>query len=491
MKIVKRILFLAVAIIIIFSALACGGDKSVINVDENGNVILSGNTINVSGKSPVASKKETPVSFERLTVRGIAANDMPIGGFFAPSDGYRGNGYKLPSLITDETYKKIADCGLNYLIDFQNDVGGEYFEEAIRLTGKYGISTFFSYKNIMSLQNINSIYVATAEEMAAALEPLLQYENFAGLYGRDEPSADYYPHIKQAVGNFRAAQTALGDSAKELGIYINLFPQVSGTLLSGDEDHPISYDEYISGFFDCDPFFVMFDMYPIVGLENTVSGGWLKYLGFMNDNAKAHNLAWQGFVQTGGNFFDVPGQHRVANKNEMFYDVNTMLAFGAKGINYFPCCFPTSYVQAAPEDQINDNSLINKYGSTTPQYYYAQEINANIKVMSPYLVNSAHMGVILNGDGVCSYMGHDKMENFRQLKGVSGDPSLTGCFDYNGGTALLVVNNTLDQHRGEITLSFDNNYEYTVIQRATTNNVIAETFTLTLEAGECALVVVK
>lgn len=491
MNIFKRILFLIIAILIVFSAVACGGESDIINKDENGNIKLSGNTINVSGKSPVASQKGTPVAFARLNVRGIATDDMPIGGFFAPSDGYKGNGYRLPSLITDEIYKRISDCGVNYLIDFQNDVSGEHFEEALGFGEKYGISTYFSYKNIMSLQNINTIKVATAAEMATALEPLLQYERFAGLYGRDEPSANYYPHIKQAISNFNTAMESLGASAKDLGVYINLFPQVSGTTLSGDEDNPISYEEYLEGFFDCEPYFVMFDMYPIAGLEDTVSGSWLKYLGTMNEKAKSHNLAWQGFAQAGGNFFDVPGQHRVANKNEMFYDVNTMLAFGAKGINYFPCCFPTSYVQFAPEDRINDNALINKYGSTTPQYYYAQEINANIKTMSPYLMNSAHMGVILSGNGVCAYMGSDKIEEFRQLKAVSGDPSLVGCFDYKGGTALLVVNNTLTEHRGEINLSFDNNYEYTVIQRATTNNVIAETFTLTLEAGECALVIVK
>ena len=168
-----------------------------------------------------------------------------------------------------------------------------------------------------------------------------------------------------------------------------------------------------------------------------------------------------------------------------------MLAFGAKGINYFPACFPTSYVQLAPEDRINDNSLINKYGSTTPFYYYAQEVNANVKAMSPVLTNSAHMGVILNGLGACVYTGSDKLSSFRQLESVSGDPSLIGCFDYKGGTALLVVNNSITEHRGEIKLSFDNNYEYQVIQRATTTNVIAESFVLTLEAGECALVVVK
>ena len=53
------------------------------------------------------------------------------------------------------------------------------------------------------------------------------------------------------------------------------------------------------------------------------------------------------------------------------------------------------------------------------------------------------------------------------------------------------MNNSLTNHRGQVTLNFDNNYEYEVIQRGITNGIIAESFTLTLEAGEGALVVVK
>ena len=65
-----------------------------------------------------------------------------------------------------------------------------------------------------------------------------------------------------------------------------------------------------------------------------------------------------------------------------------------------------------------------------------------------------------------------------------------GCFDYNGGTALYVTNfNTTEKK--QVTLHFDNNYAYEVIQRAQSANVYGKAITLTLEAGEGALVVVK
>ena len=495
MKLFNKISALALAAAMTVGLAACGSQTeqsgSVI-VDENGQVSLSGNTINVSGRAAKASTKVTPEEVYTLTVRGVDKDDMPIGGFLGPTDYYRGNGYKLDSLITDDVFKKLADCGLNYVIDTKNSAIGDYGETLLDLADRHGISWYMRYDDIMSLDNVNTLKVETAENMAEALRPLLSHERFAGLYGRDEPSEIYFQYIKQALSNFREAMAILGNEAKDLGVYVNLFPQVGGTQLSGT-DKPITYQQYLDGFYDCDPFFLEFDSYPITGLENTVAGGWLNYLGTMNRSAKANGVAWQGFAQAGGNFSDVPGAHRITNENELNYDVNTMLAFGAKGINYFPCCFPPEWVIYTTEENTNDNSLINKYGTTTPTYYYAQKINNNIKAMAPYLMNSAHMGVILNGDGVCAYSASapDKLDSFRQLKSVGGDPSLVGCFDYKGGSAFVVVNNTLTEHRGEIRLDFDDNYEYTVIQRGTTNNVIAESFVLTLEAGECALVVVK
>ena len=85
----------------------------------------------------------------------------------------------------------------------------------------------------------------------------------------------------------------------------------------------------------------------------------------------------------------------------------------------------------------------------------------------------------------------DSFDSFRQLVSVSGDPSLVGCFDYRGGTALYVVNNTFDEHRGEITLTFDRAYECEVIQRGVVGSIVSKKFVVTLEAGEGALVVLK
>jgi hypothetical protein len=233
-------------------------------------------------------------------------------------------------------------------------------------------------------------------------------------------------------------------------------------------------------------------MYPITGEEGTVTT-WFDILSQINETVQKANIPWVGYIQCGGYFFDnnIGSEHRICNENELNWDVNTMLAFGAKGVSYFPCMFPPEW-SAIPNDLAQSSSLIDKYGKKTPYWHYAKKINKQIAAIDHVLMHSAHMGVMIagKGEGFCS--GSDSsLESFRQLQSVSGDPALIGCFDYMGGTALYVVNNTFDVHRGEITLNFDNTYEYEVIQRGVVGSIVEKSFTLTLEAGEGALVVLK
>ena len=53
------------------------------------------------------------------------------------------------------------------------------------------------------------------------------------------------------------------------------------------------------------------------------------------------------------------------------------------------------------------------------------------------------------------------------------------------------MNNSIENHHAVITLEFDNNYEYEVTQRAVKSSISGKEFSLHLEAGEFALVVVQ
>jgi lipoprotein len=487
-KIFSKVLCGVLALACAFSFVGCGG-----NATDN-KTYKPGDVINLSGKKAVASAKGEVLAARKILIRGIDENEFPIGGYIGPTDLYKGNGYVMPSLITEEIFKKISDCGLNYMIDTKNGINTENGEAVLNFADKYGISYYMRCDDIIRFDALGN-FAEDADKMAKNLkDTIVNHARFAGPYGRDEPTSDLYPQIKKAYAELRKAKVAMGDVAKDITLYVNMFPRLPGSQLSNNTNKDYTYEQYLEDFFDCQPDYLEFDSYPVTGLENTISASWLNYLAYMNDKATEHNLAWQGFVQTGGNFPDVPNQHRIVNENEMNYDVNSMICYGAKGITYFPACYPPEWVSMSAEENCNDNSLINKYGATTARYYYAKKINANIKAMQHYLTNAVWEGVVASGEGVCNYTSTDakyKMSGYKVLKSVEGDPSIIGCYNYNGGVALFVMNNTLTNHKGKITLNFDKNYEYEVIQRGVTNGVIAESFTLTLEAGEGALVVVK
>ena len=102
------------------------------------------------------------------------------------------------------------------------------------------------------------------------------------------------------------------------------------------------------------------------------------------------------------------------------------------------------------------------------------------------------MGVIGIGDDLQKNIKGDELikENkFRELTKIKAnkDNALIGCFDYNGKTALYVVN-CETTNKQDVTLTFTDKYGYEVIQRGTSVKVTGKKITLTLERGEGAMI---
>jgi hypothetical protein len=99
--------------------------------------------------------------------------------------------------------------------------------------------------------------------------------------------------------------------------------------------------------------------------------------------------------------------------------------------------------------------------------------------------------VIITGNTPAVHYGKDliKSNSFRDLNGVTGN-ALVGCFDYNGKTALYVVNNSITEE-GQISLTFDHKYNFEVIQDAASRTENGDALTLDLGIGEAALVVLE
>ncbi len=434
-------------------------------------------------------KKETDAGNKISMFRGLEPDEMFISGYLAPWPTYIRNEEVIWEGLKDATaFHYLKEAGLNYVEDNNMSFGGTTYEHAKRsleLAEEAGIMYFMPAYDVIKM---DGEILASEAEIKAKLEEMYQYDSFGGLYFRDEPYSHMFPHIQKCLETYNKVKEELGYN--DLNVFLNAFPSVGGNQLSGGADKDITWEEYLRGLSATGVEYISFDMYPIMGLfGNKVSPSWFTALGTINSIAIEDGKPWIGCVQVGGGSTSYGTiEARVTTEGEMKWDVNTMLAFGAKGITYYIGVSPT-YFANTEEEQISCHSLINVYGEKTPLWYYAKEINEHIQAMDHILMNCDYKGVIITGETPAVHYGKDLIENFRDLNEVTGN-ALVGCFDYNGKTALYVVNNSITQE-GQISLSFDHKYNFEVIQDATSRNENGDSLTLDLGIGEAALVVLE
>lgn len=442
----------------------------------------------------VAYEKGTPKQVNRVSWRGIDDDEFFISGFIGPQDFYAAVGYTLPSLITDESYAKLAEAGINNIVDQRIKYTSPEADKALTLAAKYGITYLLpdpviNFEIADSNTNIDQVVIPTQEELVARIQELMAYESFAGFHLRDEPTSNCFPKLTEAVAAIETARETVGDNS--IHGYINAFPGTSAAQLSNGTDSTMDWYKYLRGVCETGIDFLSFDAYPFTNVPGEIQATWLNALGIMNAISDEYEIPFYVWVQCGGGPAMFSTSHRVVNEAEMYYNVGSIVAFGAKGIGYYTLVTPPEAALMG-EEHVNTDSILNKYGSRTPFFYYAKKINAQLQAMAPVINNAAHEGVILDNENSPNvYTGDDLLESYRCLKGYSGDSALIGCFDYEGTVALVVMNNSIDNHHAVITLEFDNNYEYEVIQRAEGAILSGKEISLHLEAGEFALVVVQ
>lgn len=180
------------------------------------------------------------------------------------------------------------------------------------------------------------------------------------------------------------------------------------------------------------------------------------------------------------------------NDAQFQWNVNVNLAYGAQGIQYFSLFQPYYFAWAESEPfDFQRNGMFGAWGNKNEWYYYAQEANKQIAAVDEVLMNAKNKGVIVTGkqaiqdntESECIMEG----DSWRELVGVDGD-SMIGCFNYQGKTALYVVNYDYE-YAQDITLHFNEQHDVTVIYDAQTSHYSAKDLTLPMQAGHGALVV--
>lgn len=423
---------------------------------------------------------------------------MPIAGYYMPLKSiYSINGNSMPDYLTDEYFEMMAECGVNLvtnpLTSYADDPSAVM--KSLDLAAKYGIAMSVQDSNVVGyIGNLNSDL--TAEEASAQMAAYSSHPAFAGLFVYDEPFTSDY------------SASGLSDGTRDMKNYTQITQVLNKeldmwsyqNLLSlADVEKKADYEKYLTEFCETqNPKNLLFDRYQFDADKKGEEDIYLYNLATYREYGEKYNIPWWSFIQAGSQWNDdkkyFTSDSYYPNEGEFDWMVNLNLAFGAKGIVYFPLFQPYFFAYGS-EPGVYDferNGLIGTWGNKNRWYYYAQNINKHIDVIDEVLMNSVSKGILATGEKSIQDA-HDTRDalmegtSWRELKTVSGD-AVIGCFNYQGKTALYVVNYSYKTAQ-KIELDFVKECNVKVVQTAETSYVKADSLTLEMAAGDGVLLV--
>ena len=434
---------------------------------------------------PMEKEEVYAVGFDFLGGQDV----MPISGYYGPMPSeYSYNGQSFPSQYTDDIFEKISGAGINMIHHSYTNYTStpDLVLKMLELGEKHNVGicvtdSVITHTPTGSVKDVNTV----AEGIAAYCD----YPAFCGMYVVDEPGTTYFKPTSNQHRDISTWATAF-QALNELGIFGsgNLFPNYN-------EEETELYKQYVEEYLEsCSPKVLSTDYY-LWDLEDP-KPGYFANMDIIRHYANEYKIPFWWYIQAGGQWNDAStrfdSEELYPHEGQMHWNVNTALACGAKGLEYFTLIQPVhfSYAKSTPFD-FQRNGILGAWGNKTQWWYYAQNINKQVAAVDEVLMNSVNKGVIVTGEeAIADTEGLEmviKGTSWRELQSVEGN-TIIGCFNYNGKTALYVVNYE-EEYAQKITLNLQDKYNVSVTQSAAVSRVNTDTLKLDLKAGEAALVV--
>ncbi|MGC8667424.1 MAG: hypothetical protein ACP5VE_04825 [Chthonomonadales bacterium] len=196
----------------------------------------------------------------------------------------------------------------------------------------------------------------------------------AGYFITDEPGANAFDGLAEVVRYLREKDPAHP-------AYINLFPNYA----SPQQLDAATYEEYLNRFIrTVHPFVVSYDHYHF--LKGSDRPGFFANLNQVREAAQDANLPFWQIVLA------VPHlNYRPLTEAEKRWEAMHTLAYGGKGLMYFTYWTPSGN----PSEW--GPAIISYDGTPTPQYDEVRRINADVRAIGRYLLNSVFVTVFQNG----------------------------------------------------------------------------------------------
>lgn len=429
---------------------------------------------------------------------------MPIGGYYGPYNEQN---------ITENIYKAIAESGINLIVksevDYVNANERSLIEQGLAYAEKYGIGVFVYDTRLNSITASNGVvtehsYVSNPAELGSLLGDYSKYQSYLGNMIVDEPIAnkedgwETWADDKTTRYKWYEGITTALNSYDNLTGYVNLLGQYHMQQIEGYKY--IEYEAYLRALGKSNKL-LSFDSYPFFEKKGA-SGGltpYLKSLGIVSKVAKEDGYPFWSYIQAGTDFRDDSSAGATTGyltQAQTLWNVNTSLAFGAKGIVYFPLIQPKHFANldtATGTYDYNRNGIFGADNNKSGYYTMVQTANKQVAAVDEVLMKSLNQGVIVTGQAVTDTADVENIiKRTDKLVSVTGDDAMVGCFNYQDTESFYVVSYDYAASEAQtITLNFDGNHQYRMIQGGATTYGEGSSCTITASAGEGVLIVLE
>ncbi len=433
-------------------------------------------------ESTTTTEETSQVEVYKYTYEQLGPNTMPIGAWSDPPPANFAGVYDNPDLVNNEQYRLIHEAGLNVIY-------GLYNNAELNLDGVLKSLDYAAQNDVVYLVRDHQVTGSYSDEdlqyLQDAIDRYKEKSAFGGVMVIDEPGVISYNNLGNLHKNFK-------DLLPNKTFYINLLPTyasknqlVNGAGGGNMNDDSMTYGRYIDEYITLvKPKFISYDFYPFTGLQfGQMRGGYFEQMSLIKEKADEAKIPYWVFIQASS---WSPSSLRVPNDIEIQWQVSTALAYGAKGIQYF-----MYYTSMEQHSESFVGGMVDVNGNKNPMYDYVQKANRQIAAVDHILMNAKHMGVIVNGESPDAIPQTDQITQYENLTSVSGDDALIGCFNYQGKAAYYVVNNSLTNTLGEITLNFSSSVTVNTYQNGSESETSGENISLSIPAGEGVLIEIK
>ncbi len=368
-----------------------------------------------------------------------------IAAYVAPPPPHEANHYD--NNLMEAGYSLAGQAGFNTCYGYYEKMpkDRQYVLKALESAAKHDI-TYLIYDLNFS-KSCNEF-----EKFQSYVEEYSKYSSFGGHQIWDEPGIKNFETIRYMKQKYR-------ELFPDKLFYINLQPVYSPSyylqngMWTEKVDSNVKYETYLKEYIKIvQPEILSVDFYPM--LVKGIHSDYYRQLSIIREASKMNNIPFWVYIQS---CTWNASEARLPNGNELLWQINTSVAYGAVGIQYF--CFFTPYSNSIENYNV---ALIDFYGQPTPLYGYAKRANLHIKSIQDKLLNMDHIGVIKNGN-ITAPVPKEDIIQIDDIKGMKGD-ILIGVFVGNGKKCFVVVCDSIAGSQQNIQIDFKNEISYSVIK---------------------------